>query len=241
MLFILSFFLFSFFNPIFAWTALSGFRFTGNKFFSLPHFAWIAFIGCQSAGCSFLPKPPFRVFNLAGFSFAFFSNFHSFFSFFSCHWPQIILGNKLLVTCIEIVIDTHLSMHVSLECTLLLRFVFKIDGKDFFNFQKCLFQTLTLSKWKENILYIALKIERKIEFQTTAQAQIDVEEWKSAKGITPRIYKVWKMVILLVGSTLNTMTATFHRNFEFTSTEASDEDDHWQLQMPQGVMVVCQI
>ena len=34
------------------------------------------------------------------------------------------------------------------------------------------------------------------------------------------------MVILLVGDTLNTMTATFHRNFEFTSTEASDEDDH---------------
>ena len=49
------------------------------------------------------------------------------------------------------------------------------------------------------------------------------------------------MVILLVGGTLNTMTTTFHRNFEFTSTEASDEDDHWQLQMPQGVMVICQI
>ena len=45
-----------------------------------------------------------------------------------------------------------------------------------FNFQKCLFQILTLSKWKENILYIALKVERKVEFQTKAQAQIDVEE-----------------------------------------------------------------
>ena len=84
-------------------------------------------------------------------------------------------------------------------------------------------------------------MERKIEFQTIAQAQIDVEEWESAKGMTSRIYKAWKMVILLVGDTLNTMTATFHRNFEFTSTEASDEDDHWQLQMPQGVMVICQI
>ena len=53
--------------------------------------------------------------------------------------------------------------------------------------------------------------------------------WKSeqsAKGMTPRIYKAWKMVILLVGDTLNTMTATFHRNFEFTSTEASDEENH---------------
>jgi hypothetical protein len=37
-------------------------------------------------------------------------------------------------------------MHVSLKCTLLLRFAFKIDRKRFFNFQKCLFQTLTLSK-----------------------------------------------------------------------------------------------
>jgi hypothetical protein len=32
------FFILSFFNPIFAWTALSGCRFTGNKFFSLPQF-----------------------------------------------------------------------------------------------------------------------------------------------------------------------------------------------------------
>jgi hypothetical protein len=47
----------------------------------------------------------------------------------------------------------------------------------------------------------------------------------SAKGITPRIYKAWKMVILLVGGTLNTMTPTFHGNFEFTGTEASDEDN----------------
>jgi hypothetical protein len=93
-----------------------------------------------------------------------------------------------------------------------------------------------------------IKIERKYfvysienRKKTKAQAQIDVEEWKSAKGITPRIYKAWKMVILLVGGTLNTMTTTFHRNFEFTSIEASDEDDHWQLQMPQGVVVICQI
>ena len=85
---------------------------------------------------------------------------------------------------------------------------------------------IDIIKQKENILYIVLKIERKIEFQTIAQAQIGVEERESAKGITPRIYKAWKMVILLVGDTLNTMTATFHRNFEFTSTEVSDEDDH---------------
>ena len=82
---------------------------------------------------------------------------------------------------------------------------------------------------ERNILYVTLEVERKTEFQTIAQAQIDVEEWESAKGMTSRIYKAWKMVILLVGGTLNTMTATFHRNFEFTSTEASDEDDHWQL------------
>jgi hypothetical protein len=31
-------------------------------------------------------------------------------------------------------------------------------------------------KWKGNILYKALKVERKIEFQTIAQAQIDVGE-----------------------------------------------------------------
>jgi hypothetical protein len=67
-------------------------------------------------------------------------------------------------------------MHVSLKCTLLLRFAFKIDRKRSLVFKRCLFQILTLSKWKENILYIALKVGRKIEFQTIAQAQIDVEE-----------------------------------------------------------------
>ena len=87
----------------------------------------------------------------------------------------------------------------------------------------------------------SIESRKKNRVSNNRKAQIDVEEWKSAKGMASRIYKAWKMVILLVGDTLNTMTATFHRNFEFTSTEASDEDDHWQLQMPQGVMVICQI
>jgi len=44
--------------------------------------------------------------------------------------------------------------------------------------------------------------------------------------MTPRIYKAWKMVILWVGGTLNTVTTTLLRNFEFTSTKASDGDGH---------------
>jgi len=34
------------------------------------------------------------------------------------------------------------------------------------------------------------------------------------------------MVILWVGGTLNTVTTTVLRNFEFTSTKASDENNH---------------
>jgi len=43
--------------------------------------------------------------------------------------------------------------------------------------------------------------------------------------MTPQIYKAWKMVILWVGGTLNTVTTTVLRNFEFTSIKASDEND----------------
>ena len=43
--------------------------------------------------------------------------------------------------------------------------------------------------------------------------------------MTSRIYKAWKMVILWVGGTLNTVTTTVPRNFVFTSTKASDEND----------------
>ena len=85
---------------------------------------------------------------------------------------------------------------------------------------------IDIIKMERKYFVYSIESRKKIEFRTIAQAQIDVEEWKLAKGITPQIYKAWKMVILLVGDTLNTMTATFHRNFEFTSTEASDEDDH---------------
>ena len=44
--------------------------------------------------------------------------------------------------------------------------------------------------------------------------------------MTPRIYKAWKMVILLVGGTLNTVTTTALRNFESISTKASGENSH---------------
>ena len=44
--------------------------------------------------------------------------------------------------------------------------------------------------------------------------------------MTPRIYKAWKMVILWVGGTLNTVTTTILRNFEFTGAKASDENSH---------------
>jgi len=47
-----------------------------------------------------------------------------------------------------------------------------------------------------------------------------------SKSMTPQIYKAWKMVILSVGGTLNTVTTTVLRNFEFTSTKASDENNH---------------
>ena len=43
--------------------------------------------------------------------------------------------------------------------------------------------------------------------------------------MTPQIYKAWKMVILWVGGTLNIVTATVLRNFEFISAKASDEND----------------
>ena len=118
----------------------------GTNSFHCPIFAWIAFIGCQSAGCSFLPKPPFRVFNLASFSFVFFQFFIFILFFHSCHWPQIILGSNLLATCIEIDIDTHLFMHVSLKCTLLLRFAFKIDRKRFFQFSKMFVSDIDIIK-----------------------------------------------------------------------------------------------
>ncbi len=42
--------------------------------------------------------------------------------------------------------------------------------------------------------------------------------------MTSRIDKAWKMVILWVGGTLNTVVTTVPRNFEFTSAEASDEN-----------------
>jgi hypothetical protein len=147
--FILSFFILSI--PFLPEPPFRVFDPPGIHSFHCPIFAWVAFIDCQSAGCSFLPKPPFRVFDLASFSFSsfHFSFFHFHSVFHSCHWSQIIPGNNLLVTCIEIDIDTHLFMHVSLECTLLLRFALKIDRKRFFNFQRCLFQILTLSNRKK--------------------------------------------------------------------------------------------
>lgn len=109
---------------------------------------------------------------------------------------------------------------------------FQNRQKDFSIFKNVCFRHWHYQIERKYFVY-SIESRKRVEFQTKAQAQIDVEEWESAKDITPRIYKAWKMVILLVGGTLNTMTATFHRNFEFTSTEASDEDDHWQSQMPQ--------
>ena len=63
-------------------------------------------------------------------------------------------------------------MHVSLKCTLLLRFAFKIDRKRFFNFQKMFVSDIDIIKWKRNVLYIALKAGRKIEFQTIERLKL---------------------------------------------------------------------
>ena len=53
--------------------------------------------------------------------------------------------------------------------------------------------------------------------------------------MTPRIYKAWKMVILLVGGTLNTVIITVPRNFEFTGVAASDESGYSSVaRAPRG-------
>ena len=51
-----------------------------------------------------------------------------------------------------------------------------------------------------------------------AQAQINVKEWWPAKGVTPQILEVWKMVIIWEG-TSNTITSVLSNNFEFHSSE----------------------
>jgi len=42
--------------------------------------------------------------------------------------------------------------------------------------------------------------------------------------VTPQIYKAWKMVISLVGGTLNTVTITVPRTLESTGVRTSDEN-----------------
>ena len=59
--------------------------------------------------------------------------------------------------------------------------------------------------------------------------------------MTPQIYKSWKLVILLVGGTLNTVTAMVSGTLESTGVGTSDENSQSLVaKIPDG-MVVCPI
>ena len=59
--------------------------------------------------------------------------------------------------------------------------------------------------------------------------------------MTPQIYKSWKMVILLVGGTLNTVTTMVSETLESTGVGTSDENNQTSIaKVPRG-MVTCQI
>ncbi len=59
--------------------------------------------------------------------------------------------------------------------------------------------------------------------------------------MTPQIYKSWKMVILLVGGTLNTVTAMVSETLESAGVGTSDENSQTSIaKIPRGI-VICQI